>query len=150
MFAWAVVSAIHQHRVERSDADRRDSSHSQDAQADCMQHEHRVLQHDRNLRASLQLLSDILFADMYPRDCAITDWDLVGACGDSSAHKHAIADAACFVLLMMMDAAAWTYGVVLAADIATTSGVNFEHSLWVKSTTYRFAQLRFVYTIRQA
>ena len=140
IFVWAVFSAMQKFSNENFDADDQTASRSLDAQADCTEHENRVFQHHHNLRVFVQLICDILFADLYPRDCTIVDWDAVytSSGSDLFAHKLAAADAACHALLMMMDAAAWTYGVVVAADNEITSCVNFEHSSWVKSTTYRF------------
>jgi hypothetical protein len=137
IFAWAVFSALmHKHSNESVVVDVHNDLRSPEAPSDGTEREHWIFQHHRSMRVSLQLLSDILFADMYPRDCAIVDWD---AASPDGSNKDVAADAACRALLMMMDAAAWTYGVVLATDCETTSGVNFEHSSWVKSTPYRFA-----------
>ncbi len=128
IFTWAVVNAI----GAADDDDDEGFSH-------CYSHHHRML----------QALADALFDDMYPSDCTGIDWEVIGSSSSSSssssAPEHAAA-AACRVLLMAMDAAAWTNGVVLthnwdaAAANAAAAGINYDCTSWISSTSYRCLQ----------
>ena len=138
IFAWALFSAMLKCCDGDTESDVQPPSCSPDAHACSVEHELQAFRHDHNLRISMRLIGDIMFADMYPRDCTIVDWHAVSTGSSGGAHKDFVAEAACHALLTMMDAAAWTYGVVLATDNETASAVNFEHSFWVKSTAYRF------------
>jgi hypothetical protein len=131
-----------------SDVDGRD--HSAPAVADTIpsdaEREHVLFQHDVDLRASMRLFADVLFLDMYPRDCAVLDWAITNIC---SSHSHSSssstqsANAVCLAILAIMDAAAWTHGAVLTSGGQSFPSFNFDHTSWVKSTSYRRAVIFF-------
>ncbi len=98
--------------------------------------QHDFFQHDVDLRASMRLFADILFTDMYPRDCTVIDWTMTNICSSSSGTQSG-ASAVCLALLAAMDAAAWTHGVVLTSDGQSSLALNFDCTSWVQSTSYR-------------
>ena len=123
-----------------SDVDGKD--HSAPAIADTIpsdaERQHVLFQHDVDLRASMRLFADVLFLDMYPRDCAVIDWEITNIYSSSSSSSSAqSANAVCLALLAAMDAAAWTHGAVLTSGGQSSPALNFDHTSWVKSTSYR-------------
>ena len=143
IFAWAVVNMMY--RGGGSDVDARD--HSAPAIADTIpsdaELQHVLFQHDVDLRASMRLFADVLFLDMYPRDCAAIDWEITNICSSSSSSSSRSsssaqsANAVCLALLAAMDTAAWTHGAVLTSGGQSSPALNFDHTSWVKSTSYR-------------
>jgi hypothetical protein len=123
-----------------SDVDDKDPSASAIADTipsnDELQHD--LFQHDVDLRASMRLFADVLFTDIYPRDCTVIDWTMTNICSSSSSSAQSGASAVCLALLAAMDAAAWTHGVVLTSDGQSSPALNFDYTSWVKSTSYRF------------
>jgi hypothetical protein len=123
-----------------------DRDHSAPAVADTIpsdaEREHVLFQHDVDLRASMRLFADVLFLDMYPRDCAVLDWAITNICSSNSSSSSSSsstqsANAVCLAILAIMDAAAWTHGAVLTSGDQSFPSLNFDHTSWVKSTSYR-------------
>ncbi len=142
VFAWAVVNAMFKPSGGCGDDDDDDDDigqihRSSDALVTSLEFQREIFQHRHNQSLSIQLLSDVLFADMYPRDCANIDWDIIGIRSSSAASS---ARSVCDALFVTMEAAVWTHGVVLTArgkHSQTVAGVNVDASSWVKSTAYR-------------
>jgi hypothetical protein len=135
VFAWAVVNAIYNGNSD-DPHDIPMISRSIDTNCCSLDFQGQIFEHHRNLGSSVQLLAEVLFTDMYPRDCTGINWNTVNIA--SSCRSGSAAAAACDAVFLIMDAAAWSHGVVL-----TARGVNFDATPWVRSTSYRCVQSRF-------
>ena len=146
VFAWAVVNAIYNGNSDNPDDDPMIVSRSSDSNCYSLEFQGQMFEHHRNLEASVQLLAEVLFADMYPRDCTGINWNTVNIA--SSCRTGSAAAAACDAVLLVMDAAAWSHGVVLTARHKNSEailGVNFDATSWVKTTSYRRVLWRFLF-----
>ncbi len=134
VFAWAVVDVMY----HGNDDDDGFVHRSSDADAFSISFQREIFDCGRLVIESVQLLSDVLFSDTHPQDCADIDWSTVSI--SSSCCGETAAAAACEALLMIMDAVAWSHGTVLTTGSKhpeAIAGVNFDGSSWAKSTSYR-------------